>query len=350
MRKLSGPASSAADHVPGNPGEVRLWASYVARRSLPRVSQTAGFSDVDFRQPFIGHLPGYLDVCASAAPEPPNLEVYNELLMGRWRALLESPQSMDERLLHRFLEQHSSLLPGSHSVDGDSGHPPYPISVITKPKLPGMSDREPDFMWIATDSGSLYPILIEIETPHKRWFYGERADIHSDFTHAQGQLAEWLAWFNRGTNRAAFLDYYEIPRDIGHRRLAPRFVLIHGRRTDYERSPRRAEKRAELAREDERLMSFDRLTPAKNGALYSCVRKRQDGYTAVAVPPGLTLFNQGDEYSQVAGWDRALDACGDMADGRREYLKHELQVLTENPDAYVRTERGGLRVRKPQWL
>ena len=69
--------------------------------------------------------------------------------------------------------------------------------MIAKPKLPGLSDREPDFMWMATDSGSLYPVLIEIETPHKPWFYGDRAEIHSDFTHAHGQLAEWRAWFGR---------------------------------------------------------------------------------------------------------------------------------------------------------
>jgi hypothetical protein len=28
-------------------------------------------------------------------------------------------------------------------------------------------------MWLATDSDSLYPVLIEIETPHKQWFYGD---------------------------------------------------------------------------------------------------------------------------------------------------------------------------------
>ena len=60
------------------------------------------------------------------------------------------------------------------------------MAVISKPKLPGLSDREPDFMWVACDSGSVYPILIELETPHKQWFYGERVEIHSDFTHAQG--------------------------------------------------------------------------------------------------------------------------------------------------------------------
>lgn len=315
------------------------------------MTQTGDLAKVeDFREPFIGHLPGYLDVGASVSPAPPDVDTYNELLMARWRALLESPQSKVESLLHSFLEQHPSLLPGSHSVDGDSGHSPFPMSVISKPKLPGMSDREPDFMWIATDSDSLYPILIEIETPHKRWFYGDRAEIHSDFTHAQGQLAEWRAWFNRGNNRAAFMDYYEIPRYLAQRRLAPRFVLIYGRRADYQSSQRRQEKRGELARQDERLMSFDRLTPAKHGALYLCVRKRQDGYTVVAVPPCLTLFNQGDEYSQIAGWDQVLDSCRDMADVRRDYLKRELQVLTKNPDAYVRTVGGRLRVRTPRWL
>lgn len=156
-------------------------------------------------------------------------------------------------------------------------------------------------MWIASDSGTLYPILVEIETPHKKWFYGDRAEIHSEFTHAQGQLAEWRAWFNRGHNRSAFLEYYEMPPTLARRQLAPRFVLIYGRRDNYAGSQRRQEKRAELARADERLLSFDRLTPAKNSVWYSCVRKEQDGYRALAVPPSLTLFNEGRNYKLVSG-------------------------------------------------
>jgi Shedu protein SduA, C-terminal len=232
----------------------------------------------DFREPFVGHLPGYLTESERTAPGPPSEDVYNQLLMERWRALLDSPESREERLVHAFLERHPSLLPGSNSVDGDSGHPSFPRAVISKPKLPGLSDREPDFMWIATDSGSVYPILIEIETPHKPWFYGERAEIHSDFTHAQGQLAEWRAWFNRGHNRSAFFDYYEVPSMIAQRSLEPRYVLIYGRRANFNGDRRRLEKRAELARDDERLMSFDRLTPAKMSRMYSCVRKTQQGY------------------------------------------------------------------------
>ncbi|MGV9387394.1 Shedu anti-phage system protein SduA domain-containing protein [Nonomuraea sp. NPDC003707] len=302
-----------------------------------------------FREPFVGYLPGYLAESQLTAPGPPVQEVYDAALTKRWQALLDSPESQDERLIQTFLERHPSLLPGSHSVDGDSGHSAFPMAVITKPKLPGLSDREPDFMWIGTDSGSLYPILIEIETPHKKWFYGERAEIHSDFTHAQGQLAEWRAWFNRGHNRSAFLDYYEIPPVLARRQLAPRFVLVYGRRENYANSLRRQEKRAELARADERLMSFDRLTPAKHGVLYSCMRKEQDGYRVAAVPPCLTIFNHGEDYQRASGWEEALDSCHDMAALRREYLKDQLCLLTERPDAYSQTEHG-VQFRAPQWL
>lgn len=121
-----------------------------------------------FRTPFVGHLPGYLTASEATALGRPDEHVYNELLMTRWRALLDSPASREERLLHAFLERHPSLLPGSATVDGDSGHAAYPLGVITSPKLPGLSDREPDFMWLdfmwlATDSESLYPVMVEIE-------------------------------------------------------------------------------------------------------------------------------------------------------------------------------------------
>src|SRR5947209_637206 len=114
--------------------------------------------------PFPGHLPEYLAESERASPGKPDPDTYDQFLMERWQALLESEDSRDESLLQAFLERHPSLLPGSHSVDGDSGHGPFPVAVIAKPKLPGLSDREPDFMWLASDSSSLYPVLIEIET------------------------------------------------------------------------------------------------------------------------------------------------------------------------------------------
>lgn len=301
-----------------------------------------------FTEPFIGFLPGFAAESAKAGIRPSDIEIYNDLLVRRWSALLDSPASRDEGLLQAFLERHPTLLPGSFSVDGDSGHLLYPVAVISKPKLPGLSDREPDFMWMATDSSDLYPILVEIETPHKRWFYGERAETHSDFTHAQGQLAEWRGWFRSGTNRAAFLDLYEIPNLLRRRRLVPRYVLIYGRRSDYESSPRRLQKRGELAREDERLMSFDRLSPCKDGATLACVRRQQDGYRALAVPPCWSISNDPDLYSSVSGWDAALDSSFDMTVERRDYLKSALADLLESGP--VQQDEHELRFRRVRRL
>jgi hypothetical protein len=303
----------------------------------------------NFRDPFPGHLPGYRAESERTSPGRPDQEAYEHLLEDRWKSLLDSEDSRDEALLQAFLERHPSLVPGANSVDGYSGNAPFPIAVIAKPKLPGLSDRQPDFMWITSDSSSLYPVLVEIETPHKAWFYGDRAEIHSDFVHAHGQLAEWRAWFDRGHNRTAFLDYYEIPPMMARRRLSPRYVLVHGRRSNFEPSLRRQEKRAALALPDERLMSFDRLALARSSVLYSTVRKGQDGYRVTSVPPCLTIFNTGEVYRQVSGWTGALDDCPDMAAGRREYLKQQLDLIISDPNAHL-VATGNLRIRPVRWL
>ncbi|WP_322750799.1 MULTISPECIES: hypothetical protein [unclassified Frankia] len=112
-----------------------------------RVTRSTAHAAADsFRDPFPGHLPGYLAENERTSPGRPDENSYNQFLMKPWQALLDSEASRDESLLQAFLERHPSLLPGSHFVDGDSGHAPLPVAVIAKPKLPGLSDREPDFM------------------------------------------------------------------------------------------------------------------------------------------------------------------------------------------------------------
>lgn len=75
-----------------------------------------------FRDPFPGHLLGYLAESERTSPGRPDQGMYDQFLMDRWQALLDSDESRDESLMQAFLERHPSLLPGSHSVDGDSGH------------------------------------------------------------------------------------------------------------------------------------------------------------------------------------------------------------------------------------
>ena len=296
-------------------------------------------------------IPGLKELADYHAPGPIPEEAYVELLMTEWQRFLGSPESHEEAQVQAFLEQNPSLLPGLHSSSMTwSGRSPFPLAVISQPKLPGLSDRRPDFMWIAMDSGSLYPILIEIETPHKKWFRGKRAEVHSDLTHAQSQLAEWRAWFNKGHNRTAFLDYYEVPQSMARLQMRPRYVLVHGRRSDFENDLSRTEKRAELARDGETLMSFDRLSPVMQARMYASVVKQKNGYLAKRVPAAWALQNHGEPYAPVSGWLEALAASPDMAAARRDFIGSELKKLRVTPNFYVNVSSKGMRTRTPKVL
>ena len=96
-------------------------------------------------------------------------------------------------------------------------------------------------------------------------------------------------------------------------------------------------------------MSFDRLTPAKWDTLCSCLRKRQDGYEVAAVPPSLTIINDGEDYRITQVWEEAFDHCSDMPASRRDYLKHEMRCLIDNPHAYTETI-GNMQLGSPRWL
>jgi hypothetical protein len=58
--------------------------------------------------------------------------MYSTFLTERRQALLGSEDSREESLLQALLEQHPSLLPGPHSVDGDSSHAPAIRAILRR--------------------------------------------------------------------------------------------------------------------------------------------------------------------------------------------------------------------------
>jgi len=106
---------------------------------------------------------------------------------------------LGEAQYQEFLETNPCFVPGGRSVDGPSGHGPWPHALIRQPKLPGLATRQPDFMWIATDSESTYPVLVELERPDKKWFTLD-GRTHSDLNHAVDQLRDWEAWLAKPAN------------------------------------------------------------------------------------------------------------------------------------------------------
>src|SRR4051812_2885276 len=104
---------------------------------------------------------------ASNPPAPATWNTYSASTVRAWNELLAS-DSTPEHVVQAFLERHPAVVPGCRTTAGAglSGHYPEPPGLITQPPLRGLNARIPDFMWIATNSSTVSPILVEIERPN----------------------------------------------------------------------------------------------------------------------------------------------------------------------------------------
>jgi hypothetical protein len=255
---------------------------------------------------------------AKNPPSPMPWEGYESRLKRAWEEVLNSDCAESE--VHRFLEQHPCLLPGPFSMSGESGHFPFPDAVVSKPPLLGIGRREPDFMWLATDSMFFEPVLIEIERPNKRWFTSKGVPS-ADLTQAQNQLAQWRAWFTEPANVGVFHKSFDIPEQFQRRTLRVSCVLIYGRRHECERKHHLNKIRAQLAREGEYLMSFDRLNPNPKARYLYTVRRQTDGYEAIAFPPTYVLGpGFAEEYLAVRGKEEAVAKSSWISQSRRDFI------------------------------
>ncbi len=132
-----------------------------------------------------------LDRTYELETDPPPSETWEQyaLRTGRdWSRLLSSADAREDAY-QRFLEDNPAFVPGAHGPSLTSGHMPVHAGVFARPTLPGYAAKQPDFMWIATDSSEITPVLIEIETPDKKWFTAAGVP-HHDLTQALNQLAQ----------------------------------------------------------------------------------------------------------------------------------------------------------------
>lgn len=214
-------------------------------------------------------------------------EDYEEEVRQAWGALLADPAT-DEPDVHAFFEKHPCMVPFAEGfeLDGDRGvhgaHGSIHGRVYSQPTLPGVRRPRPDFMRILRNSAFVEPVLIEIESPKKRW---SRVDGQQPepYTQAMGQLAQWAAWFNEPENVLQFRRLYELPAFTAGRVFRPRFVLVFGRRSDFETNPEARAGRYVLQADGVTSMTFDRLKPNYHGRDDETVTWR-DGELVVITP------------------------------------------------------------------
>lgn len=250
---------------------------------------------------------------------------YEACLRSSWNRLLES--SPHELEVQQFLENHPCMVPGAHFPMTSSF--PVRAALVTQPALQSTMRRIPDFMWLSNDSATLYPILIEIERPEKKWFTAKGVP-RAPFTQALSQLRDWRGWFNVRDNQSKFMSQYDVPDDYDRGRFRPLCVLIYGRRAELEHDPRLRRARAMQEHPDETILSFDRLRPLYDNANYITIRKTASGYEAVAVPPTLRLGPMYAPFWQdVQNKREAIQRCEWMTEARKRFLLERIDYWDE---------------------
>lgn len=266
------------------------------------------------------------------AQGPPAVDftAYSKRTMTAWRELLDGNPT--EPVVQRFLEKHPALVPGTRSPGAATSAYPLFNLLISQPPLPGLDGRRPDFLWFSATSDTLYPVLIEIETPSKRLFRSDGVPT-ATFAQARNQLNQWRTWFREPVNRLKFQQDYGVPDLLIPRRtMSLHMILIYGRRAEFEHDARlRAQRGSLLPGPDEELMSFDRLVP--DPFLDDAITVRAAGYgryRAVYVPP---TFKLGPWHTErlllVDGLIDAIDSSEGWAADRRSFVKQRIPYWHE---------------------
>lgn len=256
-------------------------------------------------------------------------EKYASIVRREWADLLGQPNA-SEQDFHKFLERHPCLIPGHDAFMSAGGwdNPAGPVAgcgfVVSKPLIPGISNRFPDFMWAPADSQTQWIVLVEIEDPKKPWFVksGQRS---AQLTQAEDQIAQWRSMLNDPANFWQFKSLYNIP---GSRPIDFAYCLIYGRRRDVS-NPSAAAKRDALRQGygDITWMSYDHLRPIEDASLYPCARVSTNReFRAISFSPTIRL----DPWL-VKAWQRlkekreAILGSPHFENSRREFLADRLE-------------------------
>ena len=248
----------------------------------------------------------------------------------------------NELKFQNFFELNPSFVPGARdefSIMGQSGHEPHLSCLITQPKISGLINRIPDFMWLANDSVYFSPIIIEIEAPSKKYFRKD-GNPTSDFTQARNQLEEWQTILKRPENILSFYRDFSIPQDLIDLTFKPRFVLIYGRREEFENDKLLKQKRGSLFENDKILMSYDRIKAKLLDNYVTCTVKNGK-YIAKNLSPTFRIGPYADEMIDLENLINAVDNTSYITDQRKTFLKAKIPYCLE----YFKAEKNGINVR-----
>jgi len=244
--------------------------------------------------------------------------------------------------LQKFLEQHPPCVPWAHDTVAHQGPAAYGDFLIAQPLIFGEKGRRiPDFMWIATNSGTLRVTLIELERGGKVTFNQDETP-NAEFNQARGQLNQWRLAVSE--NRDDFIKHHKIRHMLAHRNLVFNYGLLYGRRDEFygsgihkTRGPYLQQLRGQMSQSDEDYASVDRIREAPHTLTASAItvqRAEQGTLRVISVPP---TFRTGPKTPQLLreteGLREAIEKLSDRdLTGQRGRSKKRVRYLLDRCD------------------
>lgn len=164
---------------------------------------------------------------------------------------------LPEQAYQTFLEENTRLIPRefiqNHGIHFD----------IALRKLSLARDYTTDFFYLAKSSADWNCVMIEIEKPQSQYFKGGSTAFHDDFLAALEQINTWRAWFADPNQFQGFINgtirSLRVPIAMAANPCHIKYVLVHGRRTEFENNEDRRRRIFAQERDDFHILSYDSL-------------------------------------------------------------------------------------------
>jgi len=264
-----------------------------------------------------------------AGPPPEPFENYAVRARSEYQRLLGWDAPEDH--FQSFFERNPCSVPGVRSVGAHPSAFPAHSLLISQPRLVGLRERRPDFMWVAVNSVACHPTLVEIERPSKTVFTSSGVPS-AQFSHARHQLTQWRSWFSVPANVQTFISAYNLDRYHWVDRVDPKYILLYGRRSEFSSHPERIRDRSHLLDErDEFLVSYDRVSfDSVLGNAITVVTKPNQRFQALAVQSTFCLGpSDAGRLVHIDGLDDAITANEEIPPARKDFLCSRLAYWTD---------------------
>jgi hypothetical protein len=164
-------------------------------------------------------------------------------------------QDLPEQSYQRFIEEHTQLVP--HEFVQNHG---IHFSLAFR-KLTFGTNYKSDFFYLSKSSDDWNCVFIELERPQARLFRPKSNDFGGDFLAGLNQIDAWRAWFLDDANKQYLINSTlgDVRRPLAHNPCYMKFVLVMGRRAEYENDDTRRRLVKAKEADDFKIITYDSL-------------------------------------------------------------------------------------------